>query len=115
MTSEVESDLGIQLNDLNYICSCVSLASICHFSQNGNTTPPPSLSICQDEPARKNNINIDCFVISTKSVKVQRLGTNAKNLHNPDYFPMLQCRVVLMCLGRTYTYLRMTYELFMTS
>ena len=40
MTSEVESDLGIQLNDLNYICSCVSLASICHFSQNGNTTPP---------------------------------------------------------------------------
>ena len=41
MALEVTSDLGIELSDLNYLCSHVSLASNCHYSLNlpGSQTP----------------------------------------------------------------------------
>ena len=43
--SEVAADFGIQLSDLNYICSHVFLASICLHNLNetrggGETAPP---------------------------------------------------------------------------
>ena len=38
MTSEVASDLGIELLDLHYLCSCVSLASKCLYELNATTT-----------------------------------------------------------------------------
>ena len=38
MTSEVASDLGIELLDLHYICSRVSLASKCLYELNATTT-----------------------------------------------------------------------------
>ena len=34
MTSEVTSDLKIQLSDLDYLCFHVSLASKCHYFKN---------------------------------------------------------------------------------
>ena len=34
MASEVRSDLKIELSDLNYLWSHVSLASICHYFKN---------------------------------------------------------------------------------
>ena len=38
MTSEVTSDLGIELLDLHYLCSRVSLASKCLYELNATTT-----------------------------------------------------------------------------
>ena len=64
MASEVTSDLGIELSDLNYLCSHVSLASNCLRGHGGLQM---TLEVTSDLKIQLSDLDYLCSLVSLAS------------------------------------------------